>query len=538
MTTSLSRYGDTMRRIAAPAAVCAAVLVASGCGGASPAAESQALTDGATFTFNIDADPGNLDPQAAANSWVQQLGRFGYDPLVQIDANGKILPGLATAWAVEGNQVKLTLKKGVTCSDGTPFTAANVATNLAWVADPKNKSPLLGVYLPAGTKATADDTAGTVTMTAPRVGSFVLNGLARLPMVCGKGLQDRKALAQGMVGTGPYTLTSVAANDQYVFTKRDGYTWGPNGLSTATKGLPQKVIAKIIPNPTTAANLLLSGGLNAATLIGPDVKRLQAANLFTAKMPLLVGEMWFNQAPGRPAADQSVREALTRAVDLTQLAKVLTSGAGTPPTTLSSVVPLACQGDSVGSVLPWHDLEKAKQLLDKAGWVAGADGVRAKAGKPLALTLSFNTAFGTGISAAAELATKTWTELGVKITSKPQDTSAINGALFGTGDWDIAWVGVGASSPDQLVPFVSGPVPPNGTNFGHIENAAYSTAAAAAAKLQGADSCDSWLKAEAKLVGDVDVVPFANDVIQTFGKGAQFENLGGLVPTSIRMLAS
>ncbi|MFI5729291.1 ABC transporter substrate-binding protein [Kribbella sp. NPDC051587] len=524
-----------MKRIAAPAAVCAAVLVASGCGGASPAAEDQAVVDGATFTFGIDSDPGNLDPQSGANSWVQQLGRFGYDPLVHIDADGKILPGLATAWAVDGNQVELTLKKGVTCSDGTPFTAANVVSNLAWVAEPKNKSPLLGVYLPAGTKATADDAAGTVTMTAPRVGSFVLNGLAKLSMICGKGLQDRKALAQGMVGTGPYTLTSVAANDQYTFTKRDGYTWGPNGLSTTTQGLPQKVVAKVVPNPTTAANLLLSGGLNAAAVIGPDAKRLQ--NLFTAKMPLLVGEMWFNQAAGRPAADQLVREALTSAVDLPQLAKVLTSGAGTAPTTLSAVVPLACQGDSVTAALPKHDLEKAKQLLDKAGWVAGANGVRSKDAKPLALTLSFNTAFGTGISAAAELASKAWTELGVKVTSKPQDTTAINGSLFGTGDWDIAWVGVGASSPDQLVPFVSGPVPPNGTNFAHIENASYGEGVAAAAKLQGADSCESWLKAEAELVGDVDVVPFANDVLQIFGKGARFENLGGLVPTSIRMLA-
>ncbi|GAA0595620.1 ABC transporter substrate-binding protein [Kribbella sandramycini] len=526
-----------MRRIGATSAVCVLALLTAACGGASPAAEDQALVDGATFSFNIDSDPGNLDPQAGANSWVQLLGRFGYDPLVHVDAQGKILPGLATAWEIDGNQLKLTLKNGVTCSDGTQFTAATAVENLAWVADPKNKSPLLGVYLPAGTKATADDAAGTVTLQAPQLGSFVLHGLARLAMVCGKGLHDRKTLAHGMAGTGPYLLTTVAANDRYTFTKRDGYTWGPGGLGTDLEGLPQKVVARIVPNATTAANLLLSGELNAATVVGPDAKRLQAANLFAAKMPLLVGEMWFNQAPGRPAADQAVRQALTHAVDLPQLAKVLTSGAGTPPTTLASVVPLACPGNSVTAALPAHDLAQAKQLLDQAGWVAGADGVRTKAGKPLALTLSFNTALGTGISAAAELATKTWTELGVKVTSKPQDNAAINGTLFGTGDWDIAWVGVNTSSPDQLVPFVSGPVPPAGTNFAHVDNAAYRTAVAAAAKLPGAGSCDQWLAAETKLIADVDVIPFANDVLQTFGKGARFENIGGLVPTSIRMLA-
>ena len=39
------------------------------------------------------------------------------------------------------------------------------------------------------------------------------------------------------------------------------------------------------------------------------------------------------------------------------------------------------------------------------------------------------------------------------------------------------------------------------------------------------------------LVAAADLVPFANNVVKTFGNGAEFEYPGQLVPTSIRMLA-
>ena len=59
----------------------------------------------------------------------------------------------------------------------------------------------------------------------------------------------------------------------------------------------------------------------------------------------------------------------------------------------------------------------------------------------------------------------------------------------------------------------------------------------AASAIAGADGCDAWLDAESSLVAAADLVPFANNVVKTFGSGAEFETPGQLVPTSIRMLA-
>jgi peptide/nickel transport system substrate-binding protein len=333
-------------------------------------------------------------------------------------------------------------------------------------------------------------------------------------------------------------LSQATPGSQYTYTKRDGYAWGPGGATTAVKGLPAKIIVKIVGNDTTAANLLLTGGLNAATVQGADTARLDAKRLFSASTSLVTGELWFNQADSRATADPAVRKALAQAVDLAQLREVITSGQGVPATALASVSPVACPGDSVTAALPQHSLDAAKQLLDGAGWTVGDGGIRSKGGKQLSLTFLYLTDIGAGASAGVELASQAWHDLGVKVTPTAQDEAQLSQNVFGSGNWDVGMFPVGVSSPDQLVPFLSGPVPPDGTNFAHIDNAAYTAGVATASAMAGEQGCDTWLKAEANLISDADVIPFANKVVKIYGNKARFDDLGAaVVPTSIRMYA-
>lgn len=539
------------------AASCTVAVVASACsssgksgtstaptGGAttpSAAAETTAgnttnkFVNGGTFTMAMTSDPGNLDPQSSAASALYQFSYFAYDRLLNVSSTGTIQSGLATKWRAQGKKIVLTMHKGITCSDGSAFTAADAAANLNYVADPKNKSAFLGVFLPVGAKATANSSAGTVTLALPQVAPFILDGLGGIPMVCAAGMKNRKMLATKTDGTGPYQLTQAVSNDHYTLTKRKGYTWGPNGATTAENGLPDTIVIKIVQNETTAANLLLSGGLNAATILGPDSQRLTAQSLYSVSIPSLVGEMWFNQNSGHLTADPKLRLALTKAVDLSQLQKVLTSGRGTAATTFAAIAPVACQGNSVAPALPAHDLTAAKALLDQDGWKVGSGGIRSKNGKQLALSFLYPTDLGAPIASAAELAVQQWKQLGVKVTAKGQTDTASVQTLFSTGNWDISWVPVNVSTPDQLVAFLSGPTPPKGQNFANLKNATYSKDVAKASQIVGTKGCPDWLAAESNLVKNADVIPFANQSQQIFGKGAQFSVSGELLPTSIRM---
>ena len=529
-----------MRLIRAGVGATVAVTVLAGCGGGGGSkgdAGSAEVVDGGTFSMATPADPGSLDPQASAASGLFQLSHFAYDSLVYTDAKGGVVSGLAEKWQVDGDTVTLTLKDGITCGDGSPFTAGDAADNLNYVADPANQSPFLGVFLPAGVKAAADDASRTVTLTLAGPAPFVLEGLAGVPIVCASGLADRSKLASTTDGTGPYQLSEAVPSDHYTYTKRKGYSWGPDGAGTDTTGLPDQIVVKVISNETTAANLLLSGDLNEANILGPDADRLDAQGLFSTTVTAVLGEMFYNHAAGRPGADPAVRKALTQALDLGQLAKVVSSKRGGPGTSFAASGAAACPGDSISAALPEHDLAAAQKLLDDAGWKAGAGGVRAKGGTPLALTFTYDSALGTPGAAAAELVNAAWKKLGVDVTTKPQDETALVDTVFSTGDWDVAWVPINVSSPDQLVPFLSGPAVPEGNNFAAIDNADYTSGVAEAMTKTGSAGCDTWLKAESALVRDADVIPFANQEASWFGSHAKFEVVDVLQPTSIRMLA-
>ncbi|UMG94663.1 ABC transporter substrate-binding protein [Nocardioides sp. TF02-7] len=365
---------------------------------------------------------------------------------------------------------------------------------------------------------------------------FLFESIANLPMVCQPGLDDRDSLAEGTAGTGPFVLEEAAPGENYTYQVREGYSWGPDGASTDETGTPETIQVRVIPNETTSANELVAGTVNAAQVVGSDTDRLQSAGLFAVETPAIIGEQWHNHAAGRPTSDPVVRTALTQAVDLSELQQVVTAGNGAEPDQLAVLPPTGCPGGSIDA-LPDHDPEGAAAALDDAGWTVGDDGVRTKDGEQLRVRFIHDATLGPGGRAAAEIAEEAWVALGVEVEAAELPQAQMSEILFGSGDWDVAWEPVNVSTPEQLVPFLSGPgIADGGTNFAAIDNADYSAAVETATGKVGAEGCDDWMAAEEALFASADVVPFASNLVRTFGNGAEFEVTGSLVPTSIRML--
>ncbi|MEV6235128.1 ABC transporter substrate-binding protein [Lentzea sp. NPDC051838] len=500
------------------ALVVAALLVA-GCG-SSGGTGSKALVDGKTFTMSVGADPGTLDPALTVLSVARSIGRFLYGRLVERTSNGDIAAGLAEKWEADATKATFTLRQGTTCADGAPLTAKDVAENINFIGDPKNKSPLVGLMVMPGTTATADDATRTITVTSGAPDAFLLTNVGMLPIVCAKGVSDRALLTKGEQGTGLFTISEIAPNDHYTLTRRKDLP--------AEQGMPDKVVVKVVPNETTAVNLVLSGQVTAATIAGPDQERLAAQKVEHVDLAVPLGLLSFNQADGLPTQDPAVRRALVQALDLAQVGKVLTSGKGRPSKSLVTVEPRPCTGDNVSANLPPHDKAAAQQAL--AEW--------SKGGKPLQIRLLQPTVLGPTFTATAELIQQAWQAIGVQVTIQPVDSAGLNQALFSTGAWDVSMSPVTLGLPSQLVPFASGPMPPQGVNFGHVRNAEFEAESKQAATMPGSAGCEHWNKAESALVKAVDLVPYFDSVVPTFVKGARFTMSDGIDPASIRMLAS
>jgi len=511
-----------IRTALAGAVALGSVLAAAACGSDEDPAGGQ-YAEGKTFTMILSADPGNLDPHFAALSVTLQADRFLYDSLVSVDASGKLVSGLAEKWEATTTKAVFTLRKGITCSDGSPLTATQVAENISFVGDPKNESPRIGVWVPPGATATGDDASGTVTVNSPQPSAFLDRTVGGLQIVCAKGMKDRNQLKQGAVGTGMFTLSEAVANDHYTFKRRKDYAWGPGQWKADQPGLPETVVLKVVSNETTAVNLVASDQANAAMVVGPDGARLAGMNLHKREQLAALGELWFNQKAGLPAENEATRRALTQALDLKQLAQVVGSGAGKTPTGLVPPGISPCTEDTIGSRLPAGDPNAAKAALS---------------GKNLKLTFLYVTTLGPGMQAGAELLQKAWEAAGVQVTLKGVTNAEIGTIILGgQGSWDAVFLPVGVTLPSELVPFFSGPGAPNGLNFSSVTNDAYTTAVTAAAAMPGAAGCAQWAAAERALIEQVDVVPFVYSAVPTYGKGATFELINGTVdPTSVRML--
>ncbi|MFF1699729.1 ABC transporter substrate-binding protein [Streptomyces sp. NPDC058257] len=523
--------------------VAVAALLVSGCGGGSGsgAAGKGELADGKTFTTAYASDPGALDPAKTVMSIAIGVNRYLYDPLIHLDAKGEPEAGLARKWQATTKTATFTLRPDVKCSDGSTLTASDVAANIDYIGDPKNKSPLAGVQIQPGTTAKADDKKRTVTLTSGAPDAFLLRNAGSVPIACGKGLQDRTALAKGGKGsgTGMFTMTEAVTGDHYTLTRRKDYTWGPGSSGQGAKGLPDTVKIRVIPNESTAANLLLSGELNAAPMSGPEQKRLAAQKLFHADVQAPLGELYFNQSGARPGADEKVRRALVQALNLPDVGKVITNGTGKPSQGMVTDEPRACTGDSVTGNLPRHDLAAAKSALSAAGWEPGAGGIRTKNGKKLTMSLMYGTQNGPTMAAGAELIQKEWKSLGAEVKMKPADSPGLNSTLFGSGNWDVSMGPISLGVPTQLVPFMSGPTPPKGVNFAGIDNPEYQDLVQKASAKVGAAGCPQWQQAEKALIKHLNAVPYYNSLTPVFGKAARFKvNQGAIVPSSIRMYAN
>lgn len=531
-------------RHAAAAAAVAVLALASGCGsgggsdstsGKSSSAEPAA---GGTFSFALASDPGNLDPAMTPSSVARQVLSLAYDTLVFQKEDGTVVSGLARSWRETPRAVELTLRDDVRCADGSRLAATDVADNVNFITDPKNRSPLLGVLVNAGVRAKADDAAGTVTVTSPQPDGFLLTSLASVFIVCRGGLDDPRSLARATNGTGPWTLTDAVPDDHYTFAPHEGYAWGPGGARLGGPGTPDRVDVRIVPNVTTTANLLLSGEVNVGDVNGPDAERLRDG-FTTIDVVDTAGETWFNHADGRPAADPAVREALTTGANMTELGNVATGGNAQPSRGFITLQPNPCAGgDSVGGSLPAFDPDAAKALLDDAGWRAGSGGVRSKDGRALEVSFVYDAKGQDARTAGAELLASQWRDLGVKVDLKALPEAQLNELLFGTGAWDVAWANFTFNLPSQMVAFVSGPTPPEGANFPAVRNADYSAAAARATGLVGKESCPVWATAERALLSGFDLVPMFDSVNRTYVKNAQLTLIGGQIwGSSLRLLA-
>jgi len=523
--------------VAVAAAAIAATMALSACSGTSGGSDAGTeVVSGGTFSVAINDDPGTLSPLTGVSLVQRALVSFGYDSLAYTTPDGDGVPWLADSWEATGTSIAYTLKDGITCADGTDFTAETAAANINYQANADNATFWFGSSITADMSATAE--GNVLTIASATNNPFLLEGTGSVEMVCQAGLDDPETLTDATNGTALYSLTSSNPGSDYTYTKRDDYTWGPDGVTSDTKGLPDELEARVITDEATAANLLISGELNAASVIGADRQRLDAANLENEGGVLNpIGEMLFNERADRPTSDVRVRQALTLGLDRDAVGELVTDGHAIDSVSLVNQIPLTCVAGGPDWTLPDTDLDKAGELLDEAGYELNSDGLREKDGEPL--TIRFIHDAGTpSHAAAAEEVQQEWNELGITTDLVAEDPAGWSTDLYQSYDWDTGFIQLAPSSPVVLSLFFLGATSEDGGyNFMGVSNPEYNALATEAFTAETADeACGIWKQAESELIERVDIFPLAETESPMYLSGATLDRPGAIAPTTIRML--
>ncbi|MFF3786143.1 ABC transporter substrate-binding protein [Streptomyces sp. NPDC001933] len=517
--------------VALAAALTASAVVLSGCGGATSSTTTP-LVDHGTVRIAESSETPSFDPYSAFGA---SQARYAYDSLVNLAPDGALVTGLASSWQATATTAAFTLRPGITCSDGTPLTASAVARALTYANDPANQLAGAQTVLPnVPFTASANNGTGTVSVTAAAPFPFLTRTIGLLPIVCPAGLDRPHSLDRATQGTGPYVLTRYTPGGPYEFTVRDDYSWGPAGATTTEPGLPARIVISVVPQTSTAANLLLTGGIDIARVSGPDRARLTGRGLATEDVATVVGLTFFNQRPGRALADRALRRALVSALDRRGLANVAVGGTGSPATDFGAEGAV-CHADLADANLP---AQNSAAALRTAGWTRSADGPLTKNGQPLRLRLITSPDLGPTLASVAELMAREWTALGAEVELVTESLPALVNAMYRSADFDVV-VGStpGFALPVGFIPFFSGSAPAKGLNFAGVTNPEYDALVAQALRETDTTGCDTWNRAAAALFRSADALPIAEGRSSVYGYRTTFATTfgGQLVPTSIRL---
>jgi len=364
-----------------------------------PVVDPNAPASGGTVIIGTPQEPGMMNTLLTSSSIEDAVVSLFGEGLVSVNEKGEYVPVLAKELPTvseDGLVVTWKLLEGVKWSDGSDFTCDDVRFTMEGALSDLSQVSASGYRdiesLDCPDPYTVVATFGEVYAPYLRLFSYTV------PDTAG-ALEDMETwdMNRNSIGTGPFILSEWVPGDHLTFTKNPYYR---------EEGKPylDSVIIKILPSREVGMQLLGTGEINALWDLTeadfPQLEQMAAdgvsfVSTVTGENELLSLNFGNNDgsAPADPSAnphpilyDLNVREALQYAIDKQTIVDTLLYGnvkAG------NSAVPVGTFG--CPQPVSEFSLEKANALLDEAGWVVGADGIREKDGVRMSLKIATTT---------------------------------------------------------------------------------------------------------------------------------------------------
>ncbi|MFE9814269.1 ABC transporter substrate-binding protein [Streptomyces sp. NPDC005773] len=323
-----------------------------------------------TLTLALPSSLSTLDVSRESGVLNYLVAVLAQESLLSVDPSGKLGPGLASSWKQpDARTYVYTLRRGVTFTDGTPFTADDVVASIDAIRDPKNGSALGYAYAGVDSVKTTGDHEVTIRLKAPdamfawttTAGGLLVSSRAFLTRNKGR-IGTAKTL---LLGTGPYRITEFAADDHVLLERNDAW-WGQ-------KPAVRKLKLSFVPDAGTRLVAMKSGAVDGALGLASDEARgweSHARVTYTGDRSVV--SLAFDTAKA-PFDDIHVRRAIAHAADREGMVKGILHGRAEVADALPSremwgdLMP-AAEVRSAYDAIPAlsFDLDAARAELDKS----------------------------------------------------------------------------------------------------------------------------------------------------------------------------
>jgi peptide/nickel transport system substrate-binding protein len=429
----------------------------------------------------IETSPNNLDLRVGTDAQSERVGGLIFDGLVRKDEHFELRPWLAERWEqTDARTWVFHLRDGVRFQDGRRLEAEDVAWTIRSMVDGSLVTAKGGAFASVDKVEVPERLTVVVRLKRPDAG-LLFNMSDGLFGVVPRG--SGKDFGLHPVGSGPFRFVS-AVQDKEVVTERNHDYWadrlpvgesgpGDGGLEAVPEGgrRIERLRFAVVPDAITTALELKKGSADAeSNVITLDMVHAlrDAPNLRTETGPSSVVVYANFNVTDPVLRDKRVRQAVACAMDRGAIIAALWRGQAREASSLLPGGHWARAADAEMAAYP-HDVERAKRLLEEAGYRPGKDGVR------LRITLKTSTDETTRLMAAVLQQQMRAAGIDLRIRSAEFGTFYADVTKGAFQMYVLRWIGSNEDPDIFRYAYGTGAMPPKGGNRGRYSNARVDT---------------------------------------------------------------
>ena len=405
--------------------------------------------------------PSLLNPYLSGGTKEIDSSNIILEPLARYDQNGELVATLAEEIPTLDNggvsedlrSITWRLQEGLLWSDGTPVTSADVVFSAEYCMHPEGGCASLRFFSDVESVEALDELTVRVNFTEPQpmpytafVGPYTpIIQQAQFADCMGARAPECTDANFGPIGTGPFVVTDFRTNDVFTAVANPNFRHpdrpffatltfqGGGDAASAGRAVMETGEMDYAWNlqlaPDVIESMARGGRGQPVSAFGTLVERIEIN--FTDPSSSLPSDIRSTrEAPHPILTDIRVREALSRAIDRDLLVEIGFGDAGRPTCNLVPAPP-AFASDANDDCLV-QDMDRARELLDEAGWVPGPDGIRVKDG--MRLELDYLTSTNEVRQDFQALIQQWWREIGVESNIRNVSASVFFGGDPGSPD--------------------------------------------------------------------------------------------------------